>query len=450
MTGLAAILWLCGAAASASERPKIEILKPPHAVDISTVSAPRKGEINVQPGHGGEPVLRDASLEASAVGPGYTLIPLPAFVYNPNEGAWAGILTPLFRANEKGQVEDIIAPLYLHNDLIGETFTLNYFGYRHGTRQFNAIVSQATNVERGLDLQYKDIAVGRDGRYIVHAQLNAGKSAFNRFYGFDNASSGNLETNYTMGDSNARLSFGLNLNDDVAVVGTQRFRYVSIENGVARTLPQTLNAFPTAPGLDGARVWSQGVGVQYDTRDNQLTPLKGTFATLNTDFKRNFRQYNVDDWWRITAEARHFLPHGRDRAVFVAHGLIDALPVDSKGLVREGVPFYERPTLGGETTLRGFGRGRFVSNFAVLVNLEERISLIQRSILGNVVELEIAPLVDIGRVGSSFSTNELLKDLQINPGVGVRLLARPNIASRLDLGAGKDGVSVFVGLDYPF
>lgn len=450
MTSLAALLWLAAAAALASDRPRIELLKPPHAVDISTVSASRKEEINVQPGPGGEPVLRDASLRASAVGPGYTLIPLPAFVYNPNEGAWAGVLTPLFRANDQGQVEDIFAPLYLHNDLIGETFTLNYFGYRHGTRQFNAILSQATKVERGLDLQYKDIAVGSDGRFIVHAQLNAGKSAFNRFYGFGNSSSEKLETNYTMGDSNARLSLGVNLNSDVAIIGTQRFRYVNIENGVAHTLPQTPNAFPTAPGLDGARIWQQGLGIQYDTRDNQLTPLKGTLATLNADFKRNFELFNVDHWWRIMAEARHFLPHAKDRAVFVAHGLIDALPIDSKGLVREGVPFYERPTLGGETTLRGFGRGRFVGNFALLVNLEERISLVQRSVLGNVVELEIAPFVDIGRVGSSFSTRELLKDAQLNPGFGIRLLARPNIASRLDLGVGKDGVSVFVGLDYPF
>jgi hypothetical protein len=34
--------------------------------------------------------------------------------------------------------------------------------------------------------------------------------------------------------------------------------------------------------------------------------------------------------------------------------------------------------------------------------------------------------------------------------VGLRLLARPNIASRLDAAYGRDGVNVFVGLDYPF
>lgn len=453
VTSARAALWLSLLAAepsSAEDRSKIELLRPPHAVDISTVTAPQKERINVEPQRTEEFTLKDASLQKSAVGAGYTLIPLPAFVYNPNEGAWAGALTPLFRANAQGHVEDIFAPLYLYNDLIGHTFALNYFGYRSGTRQFSAIVSKATKVERTVDLSYKDVAFGPEGRAIVLLQGNAGKSAFNRFYGFGNRVDNSLETNYALGDSNFRMSGGLNVTREFAVIATERYRHVNIENGVVSKLPQTLATFTSAPGLDGAHIWAQGLTFRYDTRDNQLTPLKGAFATLLTEWNRNFEPFNVDDWWRVTAEARHFLPHGRDRAVFVSHFLIDVLPIDSKGLVRDGVPFYERPTLGGETTLRGFGRGRFVSSFAVVLNLEERISLIQRSILGNVVELEAAPFVDIGRVGRVFGADNTFKDLHVNPGVGVRLLARPNIAARLDIGAGRDGTSVFVGLDYPF
>lgn len=46
-------------------------------------------------------------------------------------------------------------------------------------------------------------------------------------------------------------------------------------------------------------------------------------------------------------------------------------PIISKRLIRRGVPFYERPTSGGETTLRGYGRGRFVSNTAWLINNDQ-------------------------------------------------------------------------------
>src|SRR5437899_11425 len=37
----------------------------------------------------------------------YTVIPLPAFAYNRNEGYWAGGLTPILKANSKGDIEEI-------------------------------------------------------------------------------------------------------------------------------------------------------------------------------------------------------------------------------------------------------------------------------------------------------------------------------------------------------
>ena len=43
-----------------------------------------------------------------------------------------------------------------------------------------------------------------------------------------------------------------------------------------------------------------------------------------------------------------------------------------------------------------------------------------------------------------------LKRIQYNPGIGFRLLARPNVAARVDVAYGRDGANVFVGLDYPF
>jgi outer membrane protein assembly factor BamA len=427
----------------------IILIHPTGPVVISTVSAAAKELINRQIPSNGEFAVTDASLKKSAVGPGYTLIPLPAFTYNRNEGSWIGALTPIFRANGKGQIEDIFAPLYLHNKLVGETLTFNYFGYRAGTRQYHAILSAATKIERVVDLSYKDTGL-HDGRYILGLQANAGKSAFNRFFGFGNKVGDQMESAYTMGDSNLVASGGVNLAHSIQLVATERFRHVTIENSVISTLPQTLQAFPTAPGIDGADVWGQGVALSYDTRDNQLTPLKGTCARAAAEFDESSKTDNRSQWWRVGAEVRDYRPHADDRAVFVSHFLIDAVPIDSKGLVRESVPFYERPTLGGENSLRGFGRGRFVSSFAVLFNFEERIAVAQRSIMGNVIELGLTPFLDFGRVGRSFGSNGIVKDMQFNPGIGVRLLARPNIASRLDVAYGHDGANVFVGLDYPF
>lgn len=412
-------------------------------------------------------VVSSTTVESGkAVGPGFTLIPLPAFTYNRNEGSWIGALTPLFRANSKGQVEDIFAPLYLHNDLIGETFTLNYFGYRHETEQFHAIVSHATRIERTVDLSYNDTAAGPDGKYILSIQANDGKSAFNRFFGFGNQTTQDTETTYSMGDANLRVAGGVNVTDSFALIAAERYRTVSVENGASHTLPQTVAYFSDAPGIEGANIVGQSLTAQYDTRDNQLTPLTGAYATALVEYDQNVKYSERNRWWRLTAEGRRYYQHWDGRAVLVSHGLVDAIvgqdenvsaeqaigpgsTVVTQRLVKRGVPFYERPTLGGEDTLRAFGRGRFVSDFAWLFNLEERLSVLRGVVMGNLLELELAPFVDVGRVGR-LSEDNLASRIQVNPGIGVRVLARPNIAGRLDMAWGKDGMSVFVGLDYPF
>ena len=438
------------AAAAKPDLPSdISLIHPTETIVVSTVAPSAEERINRQIPPNAEHTVTDASLKKSAVSPGYSIVPLPAFQYNRNEGAWIGALAPVFRSNAKGQVEDIVAPLYLHNDLIGETFTLNCYGYRDETRQYHAIVSHATKVERLLDVGYKDTGFD-DGLYIVSLQANSGKTAFNRFFGFGNSVSDQHESNYAKGDTEIKAAAGVNLGESFTVLGTERARKVTIENGVVSSVSQTLQAFPTAPGIDGADIWSQGLTLSYDTRDNQLTPLEGVYATTTGEYDQNYKADNRDQWWRANAEVRSYLPHADDRAIFVSHALIDSLAIDNRGLVRQGVPFYERPTLGGENTLRGFGDGRFVSSFAILFNIEERVSIVQRSIMGNVIEVEVAPFLDAGRVGQKISSQKFVQNMQFNPGVGVRLLARPNIASRLDVAYGRDGANVYVGLDYPF
>ncbi|MFI5347339.1 MAG: BamA/TamA family outer membrane protein [Elusimicrobiota bacterium] len=445
--GLALALALSGGAAA--ETSPVGLISPSAPVEVSTVSMSVRSRINEQILPNSARVATDASFEKSAIGTGYTVIPLPAFTYNRNEGAWIGGLTPIFRANAKGHIEDIYAPLYLHNDLIGETFTFNYFGYRSETKQYHAILSYATKIERTVDLSYKDTAAG-GGRYIVFAQANSGKSAFNRFFGFGNRVSEQRESNYTMGDSNLKVGGGVNLGRSVSLVATERLRRVTIENGAVASLPQTLKRYPKAPGIDGARIWGQGLTLSYDDRDNQLTPLRGSLVSVAAEWEENFQPGDRLGWAHITGEGRNYQPHADGRAVLVTHAFIDAMPKDVRGIVRRGVPFYERPTLGGETTLRGFGRGRFVGNYAVLFNAEERVSVFRRAIMGNLIEAELAPFVDVGRVGRSWSYPRLFENFQVNPGMGLRVLARPNIAGRLDVAYGRDGSSVFVGLDYPF
>jgi hypothetical protein len=383
-----------------------------------------------------EHVLKELPVEGA-----YTVIPLPAFSYNRNEGPWYGVLVPILRANPRGEIEDILAPLYLHNRHIGETFTLNYYGYRSNTIQYRAVASYSTEVERNFELSYKDTGVGA-GRFILAAEGTWFKNAFARFFGFGNKTHEERETTYTSREGHVKLTAGLNLGSHASLLFTERYRDVRIEDGVITSLPQTKAFFNGVAGIGGAQILGHRLTYLYDSRDNVLTPTRGSYVAIYGEVTQNFIHDKPDRWLRYGLDARHSFPHAGGRMVFVARFWLEAVS-------GQEVPFYERPMLGGENTLRAFGLNRFIDDTALLVNFEERIRVLSKRFFDHAVELELSPFLDFGRVTTNWESARLRR-FQINPGVGIRALARPNVVGRLDVGYGKDGANVFVGLDYPF
>jgi hypothetical protein len=413
--------------------PGHETIGPPHPRDNN----PPIVETEEQRGEAKEGEAKEEALKSLPVRGQYTYIPLPAFAYNRNEKYWIGALMPVLRSNANDEIQDIFAPQYLHNQYVGETVSLNYYGYPSDTETYHAVASYATKIERDFDLSYKNVAAG-GGRYIVAGEVNWFKNAFRRFFGIGNSAPESDETNYTSREAVVQLTAGINLTLDFALLLTERYHDVRVEQGAVTSLPQTKSAFPNLIGINGAQIVGHKLSLRYDTRDKQLVPTQGSYVNLSAEFNQNLKTQEENQWWRITFDARHLHPHGPG-LVFVTRVFMDTN-------IGPGVPFYELPTLGGETTLRGFGQGRFIDNNALLVNFEERIPVFEKRIFDHSISLEAAPFIDVGRVFENFSTN----DVQVNPGVGLRMLARPNVVGRLDIGYGRDGANVFVGLDYPF
>lgn len=371
----------------------------------------------------------------------FTVLPVPAVAYSRNEGAFYGFLVPMLQSNANGHLEDIIAPQYLHNQYTGETLTMNYYGYPSDTTQYRAILSYSTKVQREIDLSYKNVGAG-GRRYILVGRASWFKNPFQRFFGIGSQSAESNETSYTSNEMRVDLTAGIHLAQDMALMWSERFHQVRIDDGIIKTLPHIQEDFPTVNGIDGADILGHKLTFRYDTRDRQLISTRGTYLNVSVEWNQNVKQHSVTNWWRTTVDARHLVPHFHNRLVFVSHLYADT--------VNGGAPpFYERPTLGGEDSLRAFGRSRFIDSTALVVNLEERVLIRQQKIFGYLLDFQVAPFIDIGRVGSHFSSNTILHP-QVNPGVGFRFLAHPHIVGRVDVAYGKDGANVFAGLDYPF
>jgi hemolysin activation/secretion protein len=224
---------------------------------------------------------------------------------------------------------------------------------------------------------------------------------------------------------------------------------VRVEQGIIPTLANTRVAFASAPGIAGARIAGGKLTFLYDTRDSQLTPIKGSYVNFSTELNSNVERDEANRWLRFTLDARHLFPHDGDSKVFVVRFLADGV-MRARLSPQEAIPFYERPTLGGENTLRAFGLNRYFDNQAWAINIEERILVYQKDFVGHKVDLEVAPSLDMGKVQDLSVQGFSLNQAQINPGVGFRVMARPHVVGRLDVAYGRDGGNAFVGVDYPF
>lgn len=411
----------------------------PAVGEPATLSEERQGRV-VSPQ---EPDL--ASLFTSG---DYTYFPLPAFGYSRNESYYIGSLMPILKANPKGEIDDIVAPQYLYNEFVGNSLTMNYYGYRSDTVQYRAIVNYAERVQKNFDFSYKDLGAG-GGRYILGGQVNFFKNPFARFFGFGNGASLDAETDYTARETNLNAYIGLNLSPDFSIILTGRYRDVRVENGIIPTLPQTNVNFRTTPGVEGAQLTGGKLSLLYDTRDSQLTPVKGAYVLFSSEMVSNIQHDEPNRWLRFTLDARRLIPHDGGSKVFVARFMADGI-VRTDNTRGRDIPFYERPTLGGETTLRAFGLSRFISDQAWLINLEERIRVKDLVIMDHHLEFELAPNLDIGRVHNLTDEKLSLTQTQINPGMGLRVMAKPHVVGRLDISYGRDGSNAFVGVDYPF
>jgi len=170
-------------------------------------------------------------------------------------------------------------------------------------------------------------------------------------------------------------------------------------------------------------------------------PTSGIYA--KTSIECSWKAFGSnEDYRHYEAEVKGYLPLDNGRYISVGRIVYNQT-------LGGNVPFLERSILGGENTLRGYGRNRFIDSSYLLLNLEERIRLFRWSIFNVNTDWELAPFIDFGAVMESLDKAET-QSFEFNPGVGFRAVVRPNIVGRIDIGIGSDGPAVFVGLGYPF
>ncbi|MEK6695441.1 MAG: BamA/TamA family outer membrane protein [Nitrospirota bacterium] len=367
---------------------------------------------------------------------------IPAVATSKNDGTDVGVIVPYIFADDEGRVTQIVAPMYIHNEFVGSRATLNLFRYPARGEQIKLIASITEKTERKFQLDAQKLFLD-GGRYSLEGNVGFFKNGTARFFGLGNQTRENQETNYTDRELLGFITGGLYVGPGRRVTWTERLRNVEIQVGAVPNIPFTQSVFPAIKGTGGATVWGHKLAFLDDTRDDTLTPTVGSYFTMFAELAQSLTADTNTVFSRYGFDYRILLPNQTKQYTSVFRAKLEATVGGAE------IPFFERSSLGGQTTLRGFGVGRFVDNHSLVISVEERIQLFHLKVFGTVAEVEMAPFLDVGKVTDTFRYRAL-SQYEANPGIGFRAIARPNVVARVDVATGNEGRAVFAGLDFPF
>jgi outer membrane protein assembly factor BamA len=369
-------------------------------------------------------------------------IPLPVIATSPNEGLTAGVLTAFLLHNGKDEVSTLLAPQVNYNPNFGVTTTVFGTFYPDPSRYWEFNVSKSTKVNEDYELKFRD-------KTLLDKKLELNFFVFDftdgsaRFFGFEAKSPQQLETNYADGEVGFNLSAGYDIGKHFQIVVGERFKNVGIGEGAVTKVPFIRDRFAqaTVPGINGFNAHAQRLSLVYSTLDSRDMPTFGGYARATIEGSSKLLG-SAASYRHYEAEMKGYIPLAEARFISVFRFMYNQT-------LGGDVPFLEQSILGGENTLRGYGRNRFIDNSFLLCNLEERIRLFRWSVFDVNTDWEVAPFIDLGAVMESLDKANI-DNFEFNPGVGFRAVVRPNIIGRVDLGFGREGPSIFVGLGYPF
>lgn len=369
-------------------------------------------------------------------------VPLPVIASSPNEGVTYGALSAFLFHNKNDEIATLLAPQVNRNSSFGVTASLYGAMYFSPQRNIEFNLSQSTKVNHDYEFKIRDNTL-LDKKLELNAFVFKLSDGSSRFFGFQADSSNKNETNYANDEVGVNISAGYNFARYFQLVVGDRFRNVSIDRGAVKKVPYIKEKFSEreVPGLGGFTVHAPRVAIIHSTLDNRDTPTFGGYVKLSMEASIGALGSEAD-YRHYEAEVKGYYPLDNARYISVFRVMYNQT-------LGHSVPFLERSILGGETTLRGYGRNRFIDNSFLLCNLEERIRLFRWEIFNVTADWEVAPFVDMGAVMESLDKMDT-RSFEINPGIGFRAVVRPNIVGRVDLGIGREGPAIFVGLGYPF
>lgn len=373
-------------------------------------------------------------------------IPVPEIAQDPNSGLTLGLIPTWVSTDENHNVSRIVAPDVIYNPNFGLGVHGRIFSYSSSDEQWSIVAGIQERVERGFDAEYQ-VGRLREGLWSLNYSLVYDRDGTTRFYGIGNQTRERNQTNYTDQQEFGQVQAGLNFNHTWQLLYTVRLQSVDVLPGTLSDVPSINKRYPQALGT--TKEFLNRLSLVYDTRDDSTVPTRGMQWVLYAGASAKAGLVNDSSYSEAGIDGRGFWPIAPD-TVLAAHMSLRYLPTVND------IPFWALSNvgggdsvIGGEQPLRGFGAGRFYDRDAFSTTVELRHKVLSFDAVTTLLDIEIAPFADFGRVFSSSETNPLAHVHDVF-GIGFRGIARPFVVGYVDIGYGSEGAAVFTGLNYPF
>lgn len=368
-------------------------------------------------------------------------IRLPVIDTDPNRGVTGGIMPIWVLQGEKDdRIEQIHAPSLTYNQHFKLIPTYRYYYYPQEDANLIVLASWS-QYEREAMGEYSDSSTfGTE--HDIFLRVNYTVDAGQRFYGFGPNSAQSSETNYKEDYVQYRWGVGTSLVKDGNWRArlSQHYQSGRILNGPLADLTKFSVAFPNQFSDVRQQATESRVTLGYDDRDHGVTTGRGTFFETFAEVSRRgaLSSYNYE---RYGADYRWFKPWATDKVL--------AVQAKYEQLIGPAPPFWLMPRLGGKYSLRSYGAGRYTDRAVAVVNVEQRFKMFEKKVGGVTTEFQIAPFVGAGTV---FDNPHRAAAKYVRPTVGaaLRAVAKPQVVGSLDFGVGREGIAVFMDINYSF
>ena len=372
-----------------------------------------------------------------------------------NNGLTVGAGISLLNLTPEGIMTGLFQLRLYHNENVGNTAALElvscpaaYFNY-----WLSAEISSGGR-NKQFHFHNENFTIGKNDRIGYEIQTDIFQDPRARFYGMGAGTRDIDESNYEHSEIGTTLDLYWMAADHLRIGVGGKYRSVAINKGIVRLhtlMPFTTEEtgpggkFANVPGIKGATIVGERINVIYDQRNSEFLPTDGFYGKVTGEFDQVTEQVitssnSLTQYGRFTGDFRQYFSTVDQKFTFLMRNIWIIT-------TSQDIPFFEQATIGGDYSNRGFDAGRFYGQNSVFASMELRYQAFNMNLLGTPWTVELAPFLDAATI---FNNDGINGRVNVNPGMSMRMLNKPNVGMVGNIAWGQDGIILTGGVQLPF